>query len=176
MTDTTTDIIEAQEQAIPQGPNSLVQMAMNNDFDLARLQQVIDMQERQEARAAERAFTESLNKAQSEMPKVLFDKKNTGTDSMYATLAQVNATVNPIINKNGFTVSYNEEGFIHGEKEFVTFSAELRHIGGFVKTFSKTLPLDDINRAKNKLQAMGSTISLGACSSGFTNFQIRSRF
>lgn len=150
---------------VPAGPNALVQMAIDKDFDLDRLQQLIDMRDREEARNAEKAFIVACNEAKSEMPAILFDKKNEGTNSWYSTLAAINTTIDPIITKHGLTVSYDEEECIaaSGDKpiEYVKFKAELCHIGGHKKTFRITLPMDDVNRAKNRLQSKGSTTAYG---------------
>jgi hypothetical protein len=160
--------VEKEQQVtaiVPAGPNALVQMAIDKDFDLDRLQQLIDMRDREESKNAEKAFIVACNEAKAEMPAILFDKKNEGTNSWYSTLAAINTTIDPIITKHGLTVSYDEEECIAaaGDKpiEYVKFKAELCHIGGHKKTFRITLPMDDVNRAKNRLQSKGSTTAYG---------------
>jgi hypothetical protein len=163
--------VETGTVIVPTGPNpeptvmSMFQQAMDRGLTPEETKQWMALRKEWIQEQAELAFNAAFNAAQKEMPPVLFNKTNTGTNSGYANLAGVNTTINPIITKHGFAVSYNEDDFIRSSKEspaeYVKFSAELRHLGGFSKTYTKTLPLDDVNKAKNKLQAMGSTISYG---------------
>jgi hypothetical protein len=93
---------------VVQPPKSLVQQAMEKDWDIDRLTQIIALQIAQEKRSAEAEFNQSFNAAQSEMPKVVKDKKNTQKNTHYATLEAVVSVVTPIATKHGLSSSFGE--------------------------------------------------------------------
>ena len=93
---------------VVQPPKSLIEQAMERDWDIDRLTQIIELQFAQEKRSAEAEFNESFNAAQSEMPKVIKDKKNPTKNIYYASLDAVVSVVTPIATKHGFSASFGE--------------------------------------------------------------------
>ena len=146
---TTTELIDDTEQEgtviVPKGSQSLVQMAMDKEFDLDRLQQIIEMQERQEARTAKQEFVKALNAAQSEMEIIVKDKKNEQKNTLYARLESVNKKVMPCITSHGFSPSLSERPSTpdhpvrEGDRRFVL---TLSHVGGHSQEYIGDFPID----------------------------------
>lgn len=130
---------------VAQPQKSLVQQAMEKDWDLERLRQIIDLQVAQEKRSAEAEFNEAFNAAQAEMPKVIKDKKNIPKNTYYATLDAVVSVVTPIATKHGFSSSFGEvpstTGTIipEGCRRFVL---RITHRSGHFREFAGDYPLD----------------------------------
>ena len=131
--------------AVAQPPKSLVEQAMEKDWDLERLKQIIDLQVAQEKRSAEAEFNEAFNAAQAEMPKVIKDKKNLQKNTHYASLDAVSSVVTPIATKHGFSPSFGEvtpttDTIIpEGCRRFVL---RITHLSGHFREFFGDYPLD----------------------------------
>jgi hypothetical protein len=130
---------------VAQPPKSLVEQALEKDWDPDRLKQIIDLQVAQEKRSAEAEFNEAFNAAQAEMPKVIKDKKNLQKNTHYATLDAVVSVVTPIATKHGFASSFGEvpstaETIIsEGCRRFVL---RITHRSGYFREFVGDYPLD----------------------------------
>jgi hypothetical protein len=156
-----TDII-----TVAQPPKSLVQQAMEKDWDLERLKQVIDLQVAQEKRSAEAEFNEAFNAAQAEMPKVIKDKKNPTKNSWYATLDAVASVVTPIAAKHGFSSDFGEvpstiDAIIpEGCRRFVL---RITHRSGHFREFFGDYPLDGKGaQGKDVMNAIQGYVSTGS--------------
>jgi len=98
------------KQALPTTANqfdSLIQMAVNKDFDIARLEKLIALRNEEQKRQAESLFYEQF----SAMQKVFTAAKKTkkGYDYMYAPLEVLQAQFGPIISEYGFSYRWTEE-------------------------------------------------------------------
>lgn len=148
---------------VAQPPKSLVQTAMEMDWDLERLKQVIDLQVAQEKRSAEAEFNEAFNAAQAEMPTVVKDKKNS-KGNLYATLDAINSVATPVSTKHRFSTTCSE---IPVTSDMVVaadcrrFVLRLTHISGHYREFFGDFPIDGEgakgNAVMNRIQAIVST-------------------
>jgi hypothetical protein len=75
--------------------------------DLDKLQRLLDMRERMQAREAEVAFNAAMTEAQKEMRPVSTDSANTQTKSKYASYAALDRVLRPVYTKHGFALSFN---------------------------------------------------------------------
>jgi hypothetical protein len=75
--------------------------------DVDRLERLLAMKERMDAREAETAFNEALTLAQEEIQPVARTTENTVTRSFYAKLEEVDAAIRPIYLRHGFSLSYS---------------------------------------------------------------------
>jgi hypothetical protein len=151
---------------VVQPPKSLVQQAMEMDWDLDRLKQIIELQVAQEKRSAEAEFNAAFNAAQAEIPTVVKDKKNTQKNTMYASLDAVNYAVTPVATKHRFSTSCSEIPMTsdmivaEGCRRFVL---RITHIGGHFREFFGDFPMDGKgakdNDVMNKIQGFMSTTS-----------------
>ena len=151
---------------VVQPPKSLIEQAMERDWDIDRLTQIIELQFAQEKRSAEAQFNEAFNAAQSEMPKVIKDKKNPTKNSYYASLDAVVSVVTPIATKHGFSASFGEvtstTGTIIAEgcRRFVL---RITHRSGHFREFSGDYPMDGKGaQGKDVMNAIQGYVSTGS--------------
>lgn len=152
----------------------IMTMASNPDFDVEKLEKLMDLQEREMARLALVAFNQAFAEMQSQIPTVAKSKK--GGDSNYATLEDVVEITRPILNEYGFSTYFDTKTDISNNREVkdkygnvnviydgnVIVEAILLHkMGHQIKT-SLIVPFDFSGSKKmNTAQAMGSAVSYG---------------
>jgi len=85
----------------------IAQAARDPSVDIDKLERLILMRERMEAKAAEAAFNEAMTAAQSEMRAVAADSANPSTKSKYASYFALDRAVRPIYTAHGFALSFN---------------------------------------------------------------------
>lgn len=137
--------------------------ALNPDVDVAKMERLLDMQERILQRQAAADFSAAMMAAQTEMQPIVRNKTNNQTSSNYADLEQVDAAIRPIYTRHGFSLTFGEsKSDIEGYRRI---TCKVNHIGGHSDTAYMDLPLDDegIKGSKNKTatHATGSTMSYG---------------
>ena len=152
----------------------IMTMASNPDFDVEKLEKLMDLQEREMARLALVAFNQAFAEMQSQIPTVAKSKK--GGDSNYATLEDVVEITRPILNRYGISTYFDTKTDISNNREVkdkygnvnviydgnVIVEAILLHkMGHQIKT-SLIVPFDfSGNKNSNTAQAMGSAVSYG---------------
>lgn len=138
-------------------------IAENPDIDLARIEKMLDMYERIQARQAESAYTAALAEMQEELP-VIAERGEIRTDrdkskppqSTYARWEDINEAIKPVLAKHGFALSFRtgqEEGKI-------VVTGVLSHREGHKEATTMHLPIDT-SGSKNAVQAVGSSTSYG---------------
>jgi len=81
--------------------------ATDPSVDVGKLEKLMALAERMEARQAERAFDDAMAAAQEEMTPVRTDAANKSTSSRYATFAALDRAIRPTYTKHGFSVSFD---------------------------------------------------------------------
>lgn len=152
----------------------IMNMASNPDFDVEKLEKLMDLQEREMARLALVAFNQAFSEMQSQIPTVAKSKKGNG--SQYATLEDVVEITRPILNKHGFSTYFDTKTDILNNREVkdkngnisviydgnVIVRAILLHKMGHQIETSLIVPFDfSGNKNSNTAQAMGSAVSYG---------------
>jgi len=134
------------------------------DVDVAKLEKMLEMQERIMAKQAEIDFTESMTRMKPNLPAIdkngtiLFtDKNGNERRTPHARYEDIQEAINPHLVKEGFSISFDTEAVPNAP---TIIKCTLSHRGGYSKTNSLPLPLDT-SGSKNNLQAMGSTILYG---------------
>jgi len=117
------------------GPNIglMLQAAIDKGItqeNVAVLEKMLDLLERQQSRDAEREFAQAFNRLQAEMPRIIAATTVPDRDGnqkyKFAKYEDIMAGVRPLLLKHGFTVSFSmtyTEGRIAQE-------CTLRHVGG----------------------------------------------
>jgi len=130
------------------------------DFDMEKMQKLIDMRNAETTRNGVIAFNESFCKLQGELPSILrsgvvdFKTKNGRTNYTHATLEDIISQIKSHLEKNGFSISHIKT---HLGKD-ITMETTLKHIAGQeIKTVNSAPP--DITGNKNIIQAGKSTAS-----------------
>lgn len=150
--------------------SSIIQMisriAQDPTVDLDRFERLIAMQERMEARQAERAFTAALSAMQPNLPVVtqrgtivIRDKTNPKTiiqETPFAKWEDINEAISPHLAEHGFSLSFRAER----DGDRVIVRGILSHKDGHKEETILPLSLDTTG-SKNNVQAVGSSISYG---------------
>ncbi|WP_288773812.1 ERF family protein [uncultured Psychrobacter sp.] len=129
----------------------IVELASMPDFDVAKLDKLMDLQEREMNRLAKIAFNKDFTSMQSEITTVTKSKQ--GHKYKYATLEDIVDIVRPTLEKNGFAVSFGVNTTSN-----IIVTCTLMHKEGHSIETTIQLPADETG-SKNSVQAIGSSIS-----------------
>ncbi len=157
--------LPAIAQAQPPGPTQLLsvilEMARDATLDINKLQTLLEMQQKMEARGAEIEFSRALARLSAKMPQVPKNGRvslGTGKGSYpFTKWEDMDKIIRPLMAEEGFTLLFDSQ--IH-DRGGVIITGTLLHKDGHSKTASMLLPLDT-GPGRNDLQAMGSTLSYG---------------
>lgn len=131
-----------QEVAVTGGGDVLAMMVKAAEhLDVAKLEKLMDLQERMLDRNAKAEFAADYVRMKPHLPKILRTKDNTQTQSKYAPLEEINLAVDPILEQYGFGTSTK---ILAQTAESVTVRAELWHRGGHIEETTITMPLDSV--------------------------------
>ena len=133
-------------------------LVLDPNADMAKLEKMLEMKERIDAKNAEREFAEAFAAFKSEAIKIKKDRTNTHTNSKYATMDAVNAAVDPLLAKHGLST---REPIQEQNESSVTVKCILQHRGGHKEESVMTLPLDITGSGgktnKTTVQGIGSS-------------------
>lgn len=157
-------MIEAQPQAmVPAQAATLLERAIEKGVDPDSLSKLVALQERILDRQAEQDFAAAMRQTQAAIQPVLKDRRNSQTDSNYATLEALNKAVVPVYTQYGFSLSFGTED--SPTEGYIRIVCDVFHTGGHTRRYHFDLPLDDSGIAgktnKTKVHASGSTLSYG---------------
>lgn len=136
----------------------LVQQAMEQAPGPETLHKLLDVQDRWEKRAAQRAFNDAMATMKKELPVVITrDKKVEFKQAKYtfASIGQVVEAVAPVLVKYGFDFFWETSN----EPQWVQVVCVITHRGGHERRNPLGSP-PDMSGAKGKAQAVASTVTL----------------
>lgn len=139
--------------------------ALDPQMDVAKLEKLLELKERWDAKQAKLAFDAAMARAQAQIQPVVADAENTQTGSKYAKLKSIVASLSPIYTAEGFSVSFGQ-GACDSEKlreaGWFRTLGYLTHQSGHRETFYVDLPLDVVgSQGKvNKTQIHGAKSSI----------------
>jgi hypothetical protein len=136
--------------------STISRLALDPRCDMEKLERLMALQERMEAKTALEAFNSSFAEMQCAMPSVIKRTENTHTKKLYADLDDINAMVRPVMAKYGFGVSFKIMNTAAG----VDITGILMHKGGHREETSMLLPLD-AGAGRSAVQSVGSTTTYG---------------
>jgi hypothetical protein len=138
--------------------------ARDPSVDIDKLKQLMEMREKVEMQAAERAFNTAMKAAQAEMRPVSADAENPQTRSRYATYAKLDRALRPIYTKHGFALSFDEAD--SPKPDHIRVLCYVTHDGGFTRTYRKDMPADGKGAkggdVMTKTHATGAAASYGS--------------
>jgi len=149
---------ERKPQAI-----DLVALASNPDVSVEKLERLMAMQERMQARYAEECFNAAMADAQKKMRPVAANADNPQTKSRYATYTALDSALRPIYSEHGFGLSFDStESTI---QDHVRVLCYVTHRDGGARTYKVDMP-NDGKGAKGgdvmtKTHAQGAAMSYG---------------
>ncbi len=133
--------------------------AADPNTDVAKMNGLLDIQERMMNKQAEINFNADFHQLQMELPRITKDSKIIHKGKLIATYAKyetIDEVIRPLLVKHNFSLRYNTEPT--GNKIIVT--GTLSHRDGH--SITDKIPLDiEGGGAKNSVQGVGSTIAYG---------------
>lgn len=114
--------------------------AADPNTDVDKMERLLAMKERMDARTAETAFNTALNACQSEVGHIAADANNPQTRSAYATYAKLDRVLRPIYTRNGFSLSFDEGD--SPKAQHVRVLCHVSHSAGHTRTYHKDMPAD----------------------------------
>lgn len=129
-------------------------VALDPSASIEKLEQMLALKERMDAKDAERAFAAAFSAASAEFPMIPLNGKGHNAKP-YALLKDIIAITRPILASHGLILTWNVE-----TTDKVKVTAKLAHRDGHSQTTSIVLPAD-ASGSKNAVQAFGSTQTYG---------------
>lgn len=136
--------------------------AADPQCDIEKMERLMAMHERMQAKTAETEFNAALSRVQGEMGRIAADATNSQTRSQYATYGKLDSALRPKYTKEGFSLSFGTEPAPEGMVGMVCF---VSHIGGHTREYRAHVPSDGKGAkggdVMTKTHAFGSGTSYG---------------
>lgn len=137
--------------------------AQNPQADIEKMERLMAMYERVEAKRAEAEFSASLSKVQSELRQVATDANNPQTRSRYATYSALDKAARPIYTSHGFSLSFDTGN--DAPPDHVRVVCYVGHVGGHSRAYHVDMPADGKGAkggdVMTKTHAVGAGMSYG---------------
>lgn len=137
--------------------------AQNPQADIEKMERLMAMYERVEAKRAESEFSASLSKVQSELRQVATDANNPQTRSRYATYSALDKAARPIYTSHGFSLSFDTGN--DAPPDHVRVVCYVGHVGGHSRAYHVDMPADGKGAkggdVMTKTHAVGAGMSYG---------------
>lgn len=133
--------------------------AADPSCDIDKLERLMAMHERMQARDAQAEFNTAMAAMQSDIPSIAERGAivvNGQKRSDYATFEDINDVIKPIMQTHGFAITFKVENVAAG----LSVTGILMHRAGHREETTMLLPLDT-SGSKNAVQAVGSSTSYG---------------
>lgn len=143
-------VVQEQAVMLPM----IERLAALPDFDVAKLEKLLDMQERIMDRQAEAAFNAAFAEMQAAIPTIL--EKGKTDKGKYARQEDIVKVIRPILKAHGFSLSFRTEW---PEKQ-IKIVGILTHREGHTRE-SQFLTDADSATGRNAIQARGSAVTYG---------------
>lgn len=147
------EVIKPQEDA---NPSALLQLAIQQNLDIDKLEKLMELQERWQANISRKDFLGAISNFQSQCPPIEKTKKVAfgTTKYSYAPLGEVAATIKKAMSDNGLSHRWE----IGEDAENIVVTCIVSHINGHSERTTMKGAKDGSGN-KNAIQASGSTVS-----------------
>lgn len=144
-------------------PVEMIMAAVSGQADLDKLKGLMELQFKWEADQARKVFAKAFAQTQANILPIVRNKTNKQTNSKYSDLSDIIEITQPIYNKEGFSVTFNE-----GDSplpEHIRIIAEVLHAQGHKEIYHYDVPMDGTgikgNPNMTKIHAKASSTSYG---------------
>lgn len=141
----------------------IARAAQDPNIDIDKMERLMAMKERMDAKTAEQAFNDAMNSAQSEVRAIGWDKQNGQTHSAYVTYSKMDSVIRPIYIRHGFALSFDTGERVNDLE--VRFMCYVSHNQGHTRTYKVDMPADGKgakgNDVMTRTHAFGSATSYG---------------
>lgn len=137
-------------------PSALLQLAVQQNLDIDKLEKLMQLQERWQAQQARKEFLNAISQFQANCPPIEKTKRVAfgNTKYSYAPLGEIAATIKKSMSSNGLSHRWE----IGEDAENIVVTCIISHITGHAeKTTMKAGK--DVSGGKNAIQSSGSTVS-----------------
>lgn len=157
-----TDLVTTNPDA-PASMLAVIQRAASDpSVDIDKLERLIAVKERMDAKEAETQFNAAMSRVQAQSGRIAADKHNTQTRSMYATYAALDRVLRPIYTQEGLSLSFSTEEAPEGNVGMICY---VSHSAGHTRTYKAVVPSDGKGAkggdVMTKTHAFGSGTSYG---------------
>jgi hypothetical protein len=138
-------------------PAQLLQLAVQQNADIGKLEQLMALQERWEANNARKAYVAAMSEFKAEPTSILKSKRvdiQGGAKYAHATLVDVVDGVCASLSKHGLSHRWE----VSQEGKSITVTCVMTHIDGHSERTTMSAPADDSGK-KNPVQQIASTIT-----------------
>lgn len=148
------------EISVATTPATLLEMAVNQNADIEKLEKLMDLQQRWEEREAKKAYHAAMAAFKAEPlyigkdMHVSYSTTKGQTDYRHSSLANVTNTINRALSAQGLSASW-QQAQADGA---ITVTCTITHVGGYSESTSLSAA-PDTSGGKNSIQAIGSTVS-----------------
>lgn len=136
--------------------------ASDQSVDVGKMERTFALYKEMVAAKELREFNSAMLRVQSAVPAVVRDSLNPSTNSKYAKLEKIQGVIAPLLEQNGFTISFGTDQSHLSDHYGVTC---LVSHGGHERLYRCDVPCDNIgmkgNPTKTKTHGFGSAISYG---------------
>jgi hypothetical protein len=138
----------------------IARAAADPGVDMDKMERLLAMKERVDARNAETEFNDSMSHVQSQMRRIEADAVNPQTRSKYATYGQLDRALRPIYTSGGFALSFNTgDG---GPAEYVRVLCHVTHKAGHTRMYKIDMPADGKGAKGNDVMTKTHAVGSGA--------------
>jgi len=139
-----------------QSPMAAMELALNKDMDIDKLEKILALQEKWEQMEAKKAYTQAMADFKSDPPRVNKDKKVSFNQTNYkhASLGNVTEKINRSLANHGLSAAWKTDQSQSG----ITVTCTITHKMGYSESTALTSGAD-MSGKKNNIQAIGSTIT-----------------
>lgn len=130
--------------------------ASDPSCDIEKLERLLAMKERMDAKNAEQSFNAAMAAMQCDIPTVGEGAQNTHTKNTYATLDDINVVLKPIMQRHGFAITFK----VDHQSSGISVTGILMHSAGHREQTTLLLPVD-VGAGRNAVQAVGSSTTYG---------------
>lgn len=130
--------------------------AADPQCDIEKMERLMAMHERMQAKSAEQAFNAAMASMQCDIPTVGEGAQNAHTKNNYATLDDINVVLKPIMQRHGFAITFKVDHQASG----ISVTGILMHSAGHREQTTLLLPIDT-GPGRNAVQAVGSSTTYG---------------
>jgi len=139
----------------------IARAAVDPSVSVEKLERLMALKERYDAKAAETAFAEAMARLQPTLPRITKHGRimvSGQVRNTYAKLEDIDEEIRPLYSAEGFSISWNTstESTVPGTRVL----GKLRHRAGHSEAYAIFLPNDN-SGGKNGIQGVGSTVSYG---------------
>jgi len=141
----------SNEIAVSNSPSKLMEIALNQNADVEKLEKLMAMQERWDANQARKQYFEALTEFQSKCP--VIKKKKAGHNYMYAPLSDIVAQIKEPLKSCGLSYRFEQ---CHNNA--IEIACVVTHVSGHSERATMKSDADSTG-SKNMIQAAGSAVT-----------------